>query len=121
MIVTASDSVLHPAGKFLSRIIAVEDTNRSDEGTPEKVFTIETQPMNGDGPTRSIRHQAYCPQAETPQLFRMFQTVCCQNADRKVFTNELIGSHATITVQHYTKDNGRKGHRIASWQPHHEC
>ena len=120
MIVTASDWVLHPAGVFLGRITAVEDTNRQLEGILEKTFTIETKPMDGDGPTRSIRHQIYCIRSETSQFSRMFRAVCGQevNTATEVFTNALIGGQAAVAVQHYTKDNGRKGHRIKQWWPH---
>ena len=120
MIVTASDWVLHPAGAFLGRITAVEDTNRLLESIPEKTFTIETKPMDGDGPTRSIRHQIYCIRSETSQFSRMFRAVCGQevNTATEVCTNALIGGQAAVAVQHYTKDNGRKGHRIKQWWPH---
>ena len=112
MIVTASDWVLPPAGVFLGRITAVEDTNRLLEGIPEKTFTIETKPMNSDGPTGSIRHQIYCIRSETSQFSRMFRAVYGQevNAATEVCTNALIGGQAAVAVQHYTKDNGRKGH-----------
>ena len=123
MIVTASDWVLHPAGVFLGRITDVEETNRQLEGIPEKTFTIETKPMDGDGPTRSIRHQIYCIRSETSQFSRMFRAVCGQevNAATEVCTKALIGGQAAVAVQHYTKDNGRKGHRIMHWWPHTEC
>ena len=119
MIVTASDWVLHPAGVFLGRITAVEDTNRQLEGIPEKTFTLETKPIDGDGPTRSIRHQIYCIRSETSQFSRMFRAVYGQevNAATEVCTNALIGGQAAVAVQHYTKDNGRKGHRITQWWP----
>ena len=119
MIVTASDWVLHPAGVFLGRITAVEDTNRLLEGIPEKTFTVETKPMNGDGPTRSIRHQIYCIRSETSQFSRMLRAVCGQemNTATEVCPNQLIGGQAAVAVQHHTKDNGRKGHRITQWWP----
>ena len=119
MIVTASDWVLHPAGVFLGRITAVEDTNRLLERIPEKTFTIETKPMDGDGPTRSIRHQIYCIRSETSQFSRMFRVVCGQEvkAATEVCTDQLIGGQAAVAVEHYTKDNGRKGHRIMHWWP----
>ena len=121
MIVTASDWVLHPAGVFLGRITAVEDTNRLLEGIPEKTFTIETKPMDGDGPTRSIQYTIYCIWSETSQFSRMFRVVCGQevNAATEVCTDQLIGGQAAVAVavQHYTKDNGRKGHRIKDWWP----
>ena len=120
MVVTASDWIPHPAGVFLGRITAVEGTNRQLEGIPEKTFTVETKPMNGDGPTRSIRHQIYCIRSETSQFSRMFRAVCGQevNTATEVCTNALIGGQAAVAVQHYTKDNGRKGHRIKQWWPH---
>ena len=123
MIVTASDWVLHPAGVFLGRITAVEDTNRLLEGIPEKTFTIETKPMDGDGPTRSIRHQIYCIRSETSQFSRMFRAVCGQevNAATEVCTDQLIGGQAVVIIRHYAKENGRKGHRISKWQPYQEC
>ena len=119
MIVTASDWIPHPEGIFLGRITAVDDTNRQLEGIPEKTFTVETKPVNGDGPTRSIRHQIYCIRSETSQFSRMFRAVCGQevNAATEVCTNALIGGQAAVAVQHYTKDNGRKGHRITQWWP----
>ena len=123
MIVTASDWVLHPAGVFLGRITAVEDTNRQQEGIPEKTFTVETRPMDGDGPTCSIQYTIYCIWSETSQFSRMFRAVCGQevNAATEVCTNALIGGQAAVAVQHYTKDNGRKGHRITHWWPHKKC
>ena len=122
MIVTASDWVLHPAGVFLGRITAVDDTNRQLESVSEKTFTIETKPMDGDGPTRSIRHQIYCIRSETSQFSRMFRVVCGQEvkAATEVCTDQLIGGQAAVAVQHYAKDNGRKGHRISRWQPYQE-
>lgn len=120
MIVTASDWIPHPEGIFLGRITAVDDTNRQLEGIPEKNFTVETKPMNGDGPTRSIRHQIYCIRSETSQFSRMFRAVCGQevNTATEVCTKALIGGQAAVAVQHYTKDSGRKGHRIKQWWPH---
>ena len=122
MIVTASDWIPHPEGIFLGRITAVEDTNRQLESIPEKTFTVETKPMNGDDPTRSIRHQIYSIRSETSQFSRMFRAVCGQevNAVTEVCTDQLIGGQAAVAVQHYTKDNGRKGHRISRWQPYQE-
>ena len=120
MIVTASDWIPHPEGIFLGRITAVEDTNQQLEGVPEKTFTIETKPMNSDGPTGSIRHQIYCIRSETSQFSRMFRAVCGQevNTATEVCTKALIGGQAAVAVQHYTKDSGRKGHRIKQWWPH---
>jgi len=122
MIVTASDWIPHPEGIFLGRITAVEDTNRQLESIPEKTFTVETKPMNGDGPTRSIRHQIYCIRSETSQFSRMFRAVCGQevNAVTEVCTDQLIGGQAVVVVQHYIQENGRKGHRISKWAPYQE-
>ena len=59
MIVKASDWIPHPEGIFLGWITAIEPTSRFVEGIPEKTFVIQTQPVHGGGPTRSIRHQIY--------------------------------------------------------------
>ena len=120
MIVTASDWVLHPVGVFLGRITAVEDTNQQLEGIPEKTFTVETKPMNGDGPTRSIRHQIYCIWSSTSQFSRMSRAISGKEVpiDAGLSTKGLIGRQGTLEVKHYLKENGHKGHRITQWWPH---
>ena len=120
MRIISSEWILHPEGIFGGRITAIEPTNRFVEGIPEKTFVIETRPVNGGGPTRSIRYTIYCIRSETSQFSRMFRAVCGQevNAATEVCTNALIGGQAAVAVQHYTKDNGRKGHRIKQWWPH---
>ena len=120
MRITSSGWILHPEGIFRGRITAIEPTNRFVEGMPEKTFVIETVPIDAEGPTRSIHYTIYCIRSETSQFSRMFRAVCGQevNAATEVCTNALIGGQATVAVQHYTKDNGRKGHRIKQWWPH---
>ena len=119
MQITSSEWILHPEGIFRGRITAIEPTNRFVKGIPELTFMIETTPINEDGPTRSIRHTIYCILSDTSQFSRMFRAVCSQevNTATEVCTNALIGGQAAVAVQHYTKDNGRKGHRITQWWP----
>ena len=119
MRITASDSILHPEGTFGGRITDIEPTTRFVEGIPEMTFMIETTPINEDGPTRSIRHTIYCILSDTSQFSRMFRAVCGQevNTATEVCTDQLIGGQAAVAVKHYTKDNGRKGHRIKDWWP----
>tara|TARA_B100001964_G_C14085177_1_gene532186 strand:- start:535 stop:900 length:366 start_codon:yes stop_codon:yes gene_type:complete len=117
MKIRASDSLLHPEGVFRGKIKAIEATNRYLEGVPEMVFVVETAPIGEDGPTGFIRHCLYCIPADTSRFSRMFHAVCGKEVttDSELCTNELIGGQATVVVQHYTKDNGRKGHRIKRW------
>ena len=119
MRITASEWVLHPEGIFGSRITAIEPTNRFVEKIPEKTFVIETVPIDAEGPTRSIRYTIYCILSDTSQFSRMFRAVCSQevNTATEVCTDQLIGGQAAVAVQHYTKDSGRKGHRIKHWRP----
>ena len=117
----ASEWILHPEGVFRGRIQSIESTNRFVEDIPEMTFTIETAPIKEEGPTRSIRHTIYCILSDTSQFSRMYTAISGEevNADRKMDTKALIGGQAVVVVQHYVKDNGRKSHRISSWQP--EC
>ena len=118
----ASDSVLHPEGVFRGQVTGIEPTNCYLEGIPEKIFVVETAPTDVEGPTRLIRHRIYCIPAETSQFSRMYTAISGKgvNSDRTtVDTKALVGGQAVVVVQHYVKENGRKGHRISSWQP--EC
>ena len=115
MILKASDWILHPEGIFRARITAIEPTNRFVEGIPEKTFVIQTQPVHGGGPTRSIRHQIYCIQSDSSRFSKMYTAISGKelNADRGVNTDELIGRRSQLVVEHYVKENNQKGHRIS--------
>ncbi|MDP6999445.1 MAG: hypothetical protein QF569_25500 [Candidatus Poribacteria bacterium] len=129
MRITSSEWILHPEGIFRGRITAIEPTNRFVEGMPEKTFVIETVPIDAEGPTRSIRYTIYCIESDSSRFSMMCTAISGKelNIDRGVNTDELIGGQAavavavTVTVQHSTKDNGRKGHRITHWWPHKKC
>ena len=120
MIVKASDWIPHPEGIFLGRITAIEPTSRFVEGIPEKTFVIQTQPVHGGDPTRSIRHQIYCIWSSTSQFSRMSRAISGKEVpiDAGLSTKGLIGRQGTLEVKHYLKENGHKGHRITQWWPH---
>ena len=117
MKIRASDAVLHPEGVFRGKIKAIEATNRYLEGNPEKVFVVETAPIGEEGPTGFIRHCLYCIPADTSRFSRMFHAVCGKEAkagdDSEI--NELLGGQCNVVVEHHTKENNRKGHRIKGW------
>ena len=114
----ASDSVLHPEGVFRGKIKAIEATNRYLEGIPEKVFVVETAPIGGGGPTGFIRHCLYCIPADTSRFSRMYRTVCGKEvkASNEAEINQLLGRQCHVVVEHFTKDNNRKGYRIKEWK-----
>ena len=120
MRIISSEWILHPEGIFRGRITAIEPTNRFVEGIPEKTFVIETRPVNGGGPTRSIRHTIYCIQSDSSRFSKMYTAISGKelNADRGVNTDELIGRRSQlVVVEHYLKENNQKGHRIKHWRP----
>ena len=83
---------------------------------------VETVPIGAEGPKRVIRYRIYCIPSDTSQFSRMYTAISGKevNADRAtVDTKALVGGQAVVVVQHYVKENGRKGHRISSWKP--EC
>ena len=117
MKIRASDAVLHPEGVFRGQVTGIEPTNCYLEGIPEKVFVVETVPIGAEGPTGFIRHRLYCIPADTSRFSRMFRAVCGKEAkagdDSEI--NELLGGQCNVVVEHYTKENNRKGHRIKRW------
>ena len=121
MRITSSEWILHPEGIFRGRITAIEPTNQFVEGIPEMAFIIKTAPTNEEGPKRAIRHRIYCIPSDCSQFAKMYTAISGKevNADRTVDIKALIGGQAVVVVQHCVKENGRKGHRISSWQP--EC
>ena len=114
MRITSSEWILHPEGIFRGRITAIEPTNRFVEGIPEMAFTIETAPINEDGPIRSIRHTIHCILSDMSQFSRLFRAVCGKEIqiDAGLPTNKLVGGQGILEISHYIKENNRKGHRI---------
>ena len=117
MKIRASDSLLHPEGVFRGKIKAIEATKRYLESMPEKVFVVETAPIGGGSPTGFIRHCLYCIPADTSRFARMFHAVCGKEAKAgdEAEINELMSGQRNVVVEHFTKDNNRKGHRIKRW------
>ena len=119
MKIRASDSLLHPEGVFRGKIKAIEATKRYLEGNPEKVFVVETTPIGEEGPTGFIRHRLYCIPADTSRFSRMYRTVCGKEvkASNEAEINQLMGGQCNVVLEHYIKDNNRKGHRIKRRDP----